>query len=260
MAADVLALIEDQVEAVLDDPDAGTGWKRPAPPASSPGCAQSHRGRQPRRPAQGARNGPQDPDGNANHEHQRHRPALRPADPGEGIPLLVAAQALWGRGGGRAADGLGPPRHVPDGRLPRPVTGRPNADLGHARRAARPGSLLLENVGYLGLLEAGTFAGDKGGIESLDRTIRLTAYLFVTRLDAWRRFGDETHIDGGALMRRLPAYQSVEDAEPVARHLAWREDAAAEYVAARHPDGPPVVTERTATDELHRLLNVLRGR
>jgi hypothetical protein len=122
------------------------------------------------------------------------------------------------------------------------------------------GLLFSRTFACLSEAEAGRSKEDLDRAERLNRTVRLTAYVFVTRLDAWRRFCDETHIDGAALMRCLPAYESVADLETLTRHLAWTEAAAAEHVVSRHPDGPPIVTVLTATAELHRLLDPLRHR
>jgi hypothetical protein len=63
------------------------------------------------------------------------------------------------------------------------------------------------------------------------RVVQLWAYLFVIEWDAWERFCTELHLESKALLRDLPGYATVQEAE--ARARLWAFTAAEAMEAAR---------------------------
>jgi hypothetical protein len=98
-----------------------------------------------------------------------------------------------------------------------------------------------------GLLEA---SGPGGGpkADGLDhptrllRVVQLWAYLFLVEGQGWERFCAELHLEGDALLRDLPGYLTVKEAEARARLWAFTPQEAAEAARAKWGDEAHVPT------------------
>jgi hypothetical protein len=78
-------------------------------------------------------------------------------------------------------------------------------------------------------------------------TVRLTAYLLTVEVDAWRVLCAELGIDADFLLSDLPAYDTVGEAEPLARELAYTpEEAEAHLRQGAHPAKVVTVEELVA--------------
>ena len=83
-----------------------------------------------------------------------------------------------------------------------------------------------------GLLEASGRRGPKAdGLDHPRRLLRVVqwwAYLFLVEWQGWERFCAELHLEGDALLRDLPGYPTVKEAEASARRWAFTPEEAAE--------------------------------
>ena len=69
---------------------------------------------------------------------------------------------------------------------------------------------------------------DQERIERLWKIARLIAYRLSVEADGWTRFCEELHLDGGALLRDLPCYDTLRRTQQAARALAWSAEEAAD--------------------------------
>ena len=71
-------------------------------------------------------------------------------------------------------------------------------------------------------------ADDKDCAERLWGVARLMAYRLCVEADGWTRFCAELHLDGEALLRDLPCYDTLRRTQQTARALAWTADEGAD--------------------------------
>jgi hypothetical protein len=69
---------------------------------------------------------------------------------------------------------------------------------------------------------------DRERAERLWKIARLTAYRLGVEADGWMRFCEELHLDGEALLRDLPCYDTLRRTQQTARALAWTADEGAD--------------------------------
>jgi hypothetical protein len=71
---------------------------------------------------------------------------------------------------------------------------------------------------------------DKGFAERLWGVARLTAYRLNVEADGWTRFCAALHLDGEALLRNLPCYDTLQRTQQTARLVACTAAEAADYL------------------------------
>jgi hypothetical protein len=71
--------------------------------------------------------------------------------------------------------------------------------------------------------------GDKDCAKRLRGVARLTAYRLGVEADDWTRFCAELHLDGEALLRDLPCYDTLQRTKQTARLVACTAEEAADY-------------------------------
>lgn len=102
-----------------------------------------------------------------------------------------------------------------------------------------------------GVLESSALLAGQGrdheeGDARLLTVLRFRAYLFVVERDAWERFCVELHLDPDALLRDMPCYRTVKDAESIARLLAFTPTEAVEAARSKWDAGVEVRTVESA--------------
>jgi hypothetical protein len=76
-------------------------------------------------------------------------------------------------------------------------------------------------------------------------TVRLTAYLLTVELDAWPCFCGELGIDAYFLLDGMPGYETVREAEPLARKLGYTAAEAEAHLRQGDPNAEVVTVEGT---------------
>jgi len=95
---------------------------------------------------------------------------------------------------------------------------------------------------------------DQDRIERLWKIARLIAYRLGVEADGWTRFCAELHLDGEALLRDLPCYDTLRRTQQAARALAWTADEAADCLRGLGPGDAVLPTVEEVTRELRQFL------
>ena len=96
---------------------------------------------------------------------------------------------------------------------------------------------------------------DKDLAERLWGVARLTAYRLGFEADGWARFCAELHLDGEALLRDLPCYDSLRRTQQTARALAWTADEAADCLRRLGPGDAALPTVEGVVKTLQKFLD-----
>jgi hypothetical protein len=83
---------------------------------------------------------------------------------------------------------------------------------------------------------------DQDRIERLWGLARLTAYRLGLEADGWAQFCEGLHLDGEALLRDLPCYDTLRCTQQAARALAWSAEEAADCLRRLGPDDAALPT------------------
>jgi hypothetical protein len=96
--------------------------------------------------------------------------------------------------------------------------------------------------------------GDKDLAERLWGVARLTAYRLNVEADGWTRFCAELHLDGEALLRDLPCYDTLQRTQQAARALAWTADEATDCLRRLGPGDAALPTVEGVARGLRKFL------
>jgi hypothetical protein len=96
---------------------------------------------------------------------------------------------------------------------------------------------------------------DQERIERLWKIARLVAYRLGVEADGWTRFCEDLHIDGEALLRDLPCYDTLQRTQQAARALAWTADEAADCLRRLCPGDAALPTAEGVARALRQFLD-----
>lgn len=87
------------------------------------------------------------------------------------------------------------------------------------------------------------FLDDSEPSDTFARGLRLLAYLFVIRRQAWQRLCEEYQIDGSAVLAGYRAFEATEELADDISQMACTAEEAAATVRRKHPDAPTLTAD-----------------
>jgi hypothetical protein len=96
---------------------------------------------------------------------------------------------------------------------------------------------------------------DEERAERLWGLARLTAYRLSVEADGWARFCAELHLDGEALLRDLPCYDTLRRTQQAARALAWNAEEAIDCLRRWGPGDGALPTPEGVARALKKFLD-----
>jgi hypothetical protein len=116
-----------------------------------------------------------------------------------------------------------------------------------------------EISGLLGEWEALTDEGEQKPPYLLYTTVAASAYLFVTKLDGWRRFCSEFPCDSEQLMKGLPGFATVKRTEESARLRACTREEATLWIREEGNKSAETLTVETVAASFWAFVNDRSG-
>jgi hypothetical protein len=114
---------------------------------------------------------------------------------------------------------------------------------------------LLDLTAQLWRAKALLDGAEGAAAESLYGAARMLAYGLTVHADAWKRLAAELKIDAEILLREIPGYDTVRQADPMARSMAFTPEEAAAWLRKAGDDTSRVLTVDEVVTSLRAFLD-----